>query len=128
MLPVVRGDRETARQILLYSVVLVACSLVAWLLLGPLYTAAAALLGARVPVARRRCGGTRAGARGARVPLLARLPRAALRGGRARPGGALMLDPQLARKNMLLGWALFGIFLLLFAGTCVVALIYLQLD
>jgi hypothetical protein len=39
-----------------------------------------------------------------------------------------MLDPQLERKNMLMGWALFGIFLLLFAGTCLVALVYLQLD
>jgi hypothetical protein len=34
----------------------------------------------------------------------------------------------LARKNMLWGWALFGVFLLLFAGTIVVALIYLALD
>ena len=39
-----------------------------------------------------------------------------------------MLDPDLERKNMLMGWALFGIFLLLFAGTCLVALVYLQLD
>jgi hypothetical protein len=34
----------------------------------------------------------------------------------------------LARKNMLWGWALFGLFLLLFAGTVVVALVYLALD
>ena len=45
MLPVVRGERETVRQILLYSIVLVACSVVAGFWLGPLYTAAAALLG-----------------------------------------------------------------------------------
>jgi len=37
-------------------------------------------------------------------------------------------DPDLERRNMRLGWALFGFFLLLFVGTCVVALIYLQLD
>ena len=39
-------------------------------------------------------------------------------------------DPHgaLARKNMLWGWALFGVFLLLFAGTIGVALIYLALD
>ena len=46
MLPVVRGDRETARQILLYSVGLVAFTLAAGFWFGPLYTAAAAVLGA----------------------------------------------------------------------------------
>jgi protoheme IX farnesyltransferase len=45
MLPVVRGERETVRQIVLYTVVLVACTLGVGLWLGPLYTAAAALLG-----------------------------------------------------------------------------------
>jgi len=45
MLPVVRGDRETARQILLYSLGLVPFTLFCGLWLGPLYTAAAALLG-----------------------------------------------------------------------------------
>jgi hypothetical protein len=39
-----------------------------------------------------------------------------------------MLDPELARKNMRLGWALFGLFVLLFAGTFVVALIYIALS
>lgn len=34
----------------------------------------------------------------------------------------------LARKNMLWGWALFGLFVLLFGGTVVVALVYLALD
>jgi heme o synthase len=48
MLPVVRGDRETARQILLYTVALVALTLVPVLTgtFGPLYLAAAAVLGA----------------------------------------------------------------------------------
>jgi len=45
MLPVVRGDRETARQILLYSLGLVLFTLFCGLWLGPVYTAAAALLG-----------------------------------------------------------------------------------
>ena len=36
-----------------------------------------------------------------------------------------MLDPELERKNMVLGWALFGVFVLLFAGTVLVALLYL---
>jgi protoheme IX farnesyltransferase len=46
MLPVVRGDRETARQIVLYSLALVAFTVVVGLWLGPLYTIAAVLLGA----------------------------------------------------------------------------------
>jgi hypothetical protein len=39
-----------------------------------------------------------------------------------------MLDPVLARKNNRLGLALFGLFLALFLGTVLMALIYLQLD
>jgi hypothetical protein len=35
---------------------------------------------------------------------------------------------ELARKNMLWGWALFGLFWLLFLGTVGVALVYLWLD
>jgi heme o synthase len=49
MLPVVRGDRETARQILLYTVALVALTLVPVFTgtFGPIYLAAAAILGAQ---------------------------------------------------------------------------------
>jgi protoheme IX farnesyltransferase len=46
MLPVVRGEAETTRQIVVYSVGLVAFTLVVGLSLGPLYSAAAAVLGA----------------------------------------------------------------------------------
>ncbi len=46
MLPVVRGDRETARQILLYSIALVAFTVVVGAWLGPVYTGAALVLGA----------------------------------------------------------------------------------
>ncbi len=46
MLPVVRGDRETARQIVLYSVAMVAFTVFVGIWLGPLYTAAALVLGA----------------------------------------------------------------------------------
>ena len=46
MLPVVRGDRETARQIVLYSIAMVAFTVVVGLWLGPLYTVAALVLGA----------------------------------------------------------------------------------
>jgi protoheme IX farnesyltransferase len=46
MLPVVRGDRETARQIVLYSLAMVGFTIVVGLWLGPLYTVAAVVLGA----------------------------------------------------------------------------------
>ncbi len=39
-----------------------------------------------------------------------------------------MIDRELARKNVLFGLALFGLFLVFFAGTIVVALVYLALD
>jgi hypothetical protein len=40
------------------------------------------------------------------------------------------VDPhgELARKNVLLGWALFGLVLVIFAGSIGVALVYLALD
>jgi hypothetical protein len=34
------------------------------------------------------------------------------------------MDPELARKNVRLGWMLFGVFLLLFAGSIGVAFLY----
>jgi hypothetical protein len=38
------------------------------------------------------------------------------------------MDNELARKNTRLGWALFALFLLLFAGSWGVALLYLHFD
>jgi hypothetical protein len=38
------------------------------------------------------------------------------------------LTPELERRNLILGWALFGVFLLLLAGTVGVAFLYLALD
>ena len=38
------------------------------------------------------------------------------------------ITPELERKNLVFGWALFGIFVLLFAGTVGVAFLYLALD
>jgi protoheme IX farnesyltransferase len=46
MLPVVRGDDETTKQIIWYSLVLVAFTLAVGFWLGPVYSAAAVLLGA----------------------------------------------------------------------------------
>ena len=37
-------------------------------------------------------------------------------------------SPELARKNLAWGFALFGIFLLLFGGTVLIAFAYLWLD
>jgi hypothetical protein len=36
------------------------------------------------------------------------------------------MDPELARRNVRLGLLLFGVFLLLFAGTVGIALLYLH--
>jgi len=36
------------------------------------------------------------------------------------------MDPELARRNVRLGWTLFGAFVLLFAGCIGVALLYLH--
>jgi protoheme IX farnesyltransferase len=64
MLPVSRGDRETRRQILVYSLVMVAFTLVVGAWLGPVYTVAAGALGAWFLVLawRLRRDGSRAGA------------------------------------------------------------------
>lgn len=37
-------------------------------------------------------------------------------------------DRELARRNVAFGWALFGLVVLIFAGTIGVALVYLALD
>jgi protoheme IX farnesyltransferase len=54
MLPVARGDAETRRQIVVYSVVMVVATLVAGVWLGPVYTLAAAALGGWFLVLARR--------------------------------------------------------------------------
>lgn len=38
------------------------------------------------------------------------------------------MDPDLARRNVRLGWLLFGVFWLLFAGTFLVGWLYLTFD
>ena len=38
------------------------------------------------------------------------------------------VTPELERRNLILGWALFAVFLVLFAGTIGVAFLYLALD
>ena len=125
MLPVVRGDRETARQILLYSVALVAFTIVVGFWLGPVYTAAALVLGlilvALAVLLRRDLSRGRAHVLfHYSLAYLALLRRG--RGGSA----ADVNGDDLERRNLRFGWALFGLFWLLFAGTFLVALLYLQ--
>jgi len=38
------------------------------------------------------------------------------------------MDPDLARRNVRFGWLLFAIFVVLFAGTFGIALLYLAFD
>ena len=38
------------------------------------------------------------------------------------------LTPELERKNLVLGWTLFAIFVVLFVGTFAIALLYLAID
>jgi hypothetical protein len=38
------------------------------------------------------------------------------------------MDPELARRNVRLGWLLFAVFWLLFAGTVGIAFLYLAFD
>jgi hypothetical protein len=37
-------------------------------------------------------------------------------------------ENDLARRNLIFGWALFGLFCVLFAGTILIAVLYLQVD
>ena len=131
MLPVVRGDAETTRQIVLYSLVLVAFTLAVGLCARARLHGRGGRCSAAVFLAlawRLRRAPTRRNARRP-LPLLAPLPRAALRRRRPRPGAPVTdMTPELERKNLLWGWALFGVFLLLFAGTVGVAFLYLALD
>ncbi len=39
-----------------------------------------------------------------------------------------MLDPEIQRKNLLWGWSLFVLFLVLLGGTVAIAFIYLAVD
>jgi hypothetical protein len=39
-----------------------------------------------------------------------------------------MADSELERRNLRFGWALFGLFWLLFLGTALIAILYVQLD
>ena len=106
MMPVVRGEDETRRQILLYTVLLVVLTLlpVVFGFFGAIYAVAAVAPRRRV---RRRspCGCSARGPprRAADLPVLARLPRrAVLRDGAGRPAVECppAMDRRLARRNI----------------------------
>ena len=133
MLPVVRGERATTRQILFYSA-RAGADHVAAVLLGHRRRALSRVR----PRARRRLHLAGVAARAAdvacacaaAVPLLARVSGAPVRGDGPRParGVTEQNHRELEHGNTLLGWALFGVFVVLFIATVIVALIYLQLD
>ena len=86
MMPVVRGERETRRQILLYTVLLYAVTQLPFCAgaFGVIYLVASVLLGAAFISARAPAAPPGPPQRPAPLPVLARLPRAAVRrdGGR----------------------------------------------
>ena len=114
MLPVVRGDRETARQIVLYSVAMVAFTVVVGLWLGPLYTVAAVVLGAvfvALAVLLRR-DLSRAGTRRCSSTTRSSTSRCSsprLRSTRCSSDLDFAAN-ELARRNLRFGWALFVLF------------------
>ena len=102
MLPVVEPAAEVGRQIVIYSWVMVATSLLLWPVAdtGLFYPVAAAVLGGGLPGRGAPDVGPRQGHRGphrdpadAAVPLLEPLPLAALRRGRARPAALAVARP-----------------------------------
>ena len=90
MMPVVHGEAETRRQIVLYTCLLVVLTLlpVVFGFFGALYAAVAVAARRPLPVPRRPAAALRRAARGAQdLPVLTPLPRAAVRrdGGRHPP-------------------------------------------
>ena len=130
MLPVVRGDRETARQIVLYSVALVGVTLLpwAWGSAGLALSRVRPRARRRLPLARRAPAPRPRAARGPRSSSTTRSSTWLCSSSPSPSTRCSDMDPELARKNLRLGWLLFGVFWLLFAGTFVVGLLYLQFD
>ena len=127
MLPVVRGEDETRRQILLYTVLLYAVTQLPFCAggFGASTSSRRSLLGAAfIGAVRAAAAPRRPALRPARVPLLARLPRAAVRryGGR-RPAlkDPDAMDRNLARKNVRSGLIVTAVCFFMFGLTFVAA-------
>ena len=132
MLPVVRGEDETRRQILLYTVLLYAVTQLPFCAggLGVAYLVPSMPLGAGFiyfSVRLLRSADRALGA--AHLPLLARLPGAALRLDAASTGVVLVeIPPWIARpprRNMTAGLVAGGIAAAIFALCFVVAFLYI---
>ena len=153
MLPVVRGERETRRQILLYAVLLYAVTQLPFCAggFGVIYLVASLALGLGfIAGAVRALPPRRPPLGAAPLPVLARLPRAAVRrdgrrrapvarpraaarrAPRARPRGRrsypqrAMMTRRLARKNIRTGVIVAAICFFMFGITFVVAAVYVS--
>ena len=118
MLPVVRGERATVRQILVYSYVLIAVTLVPYLLgwMGLAYARGGDRARRRLRRARLAPRAPRDAEAGlAALPLLAALPRAALRRDGRRLGDRLMERRARPPQRCASGCWLFALCCLLFA-------------
>ena len=135
MLPVVRGEDETRRQILLYSILLYAVTQLPFCGgggLGDIYVVASLVLGADVHrLAVALYAGADPQGRAAPVPVLAALPRPAVRldgGGRQAvgPSGRIetRMDRNLARKNVRTGLIAGAVCFVMFGLTFLAAAIY----
>ena len=127
MLPVVRGERETARSIVLYSFVLVGVTLLPVLgrTLGPVYVVSAAVLGAAFIGLALALQRQTTAARARRLFSYSLAYLALLFVAMALdPLLGLVDDPELNRKNIRLGLLLLAIALVLLAGSVAVAVIY----
>ncbi len=135
MLPVVRGEAETRRQILLYSVLLYAVTQLPFCAggFGAIYLVCSLVLGlgfigGAVRLYRRADRSLGA----APVPLLAGLSRPlVLRDGRGRPpvdriARLPAMNRRLARKNIRTGWIVAAICAFMFGITFVVAAVYVS--
>ena len=130
MMPVVRGEDETRRQIVLYTALLVVLTLlpVVFGFFGAIYGVAAARSGRRIhDLVGAPAAVGRAPRRAAHVPVLARLPRAAvLRDGPGRQAveSATAMDRKLARRNIRTGLIASTIMIFIFGMTFLAAFIY----
>ena len=131
MLPVVKGDADTRRQILIYSVILVAFTVMPFVtgLFGVPYLVAALALGGTF-IGLADATGPRALAPGgpAPLPVVARLPGAAVLRHGSRQGALIepaAMDRRLARRNIKGGLLAGSIALAALALTFFFAILYI---
>ena len=130
MMPVVHGEAETRRQILLYTCLLVVLTLlpVVFGFFGAIYAAFAVVLGGAVPVPRGAPAALRRPPRGAARPTCSRSSTSRCCSSRwwPTPGCRIAdrMDRKLARRNVRTGLIVSTIMLLMFGLTFLAAAIY----